>query len=107
MGKLIDLTGTIIGDIKVIGDDIERNNIEYQRFLNREVKNNKRYLKCECLKCGNIFTRSKDNLKQMKLICSAYINNNHKMPQKWIDRGLRYYNPETDSHLPIYVGTKD
>jgi predicted RNA-binding Zn-ribbon protein involved in translation (DUF1610 family) len=27
---------------------------------------------------------------------------NRPMPQKWIDRGLRYYNPETDKDLPIY-----
>ena len=26
---------------------------------------------------------------------------------KWLDRGLRYYNPETDSHLPIYIDTKN
>jgi group I intron endonuclease len=38
---------------------------------------------------------------------SSYLNGHTKMPQKWIDRGLRYYNPETDSHLPIYVDTKD
>lgn len=31
----------------------------------------------------------------------------NKTPQKYIDRGLRYYNPETDKDLPIYIDTKD
>ena len=46
--------------------------------------------------------------------CSSYINknvsdvgnwirNSKPMPQKYIDRGLRYYNPDTDKDLPIYV----
>lgn len=36
-----------------------------------------------------------------------YLNGCRKMPQKWKDRGLRYYNPETDKDLPIYVDTKE
>ena len=31
-----------------------------------------------------------------------YLNGSRPMPQKYIDRGLRYYNPETDKDLPIY-----
>lgn len=36
-----------------------------------------------------------------------YLSGNSKMPQKYIDRGLRYYNPETDKDLPIYQNTID
>lgn len=36
-----------------------------------------------------------------------YLIGTRPMPQKWLDRGLRYYNPETDKDLPIYVDTKD
>lgn len=58
-----------------------------------------------------------DNVVYNKLKECCSINNlpystiskglNSKMPQKYIDRGLHYYNPETDKDLPIYVDMKD
>ena len=36
---------------------------------------------------------------------SSYLTGYYKTPQKYIDRGLRYYNPDTDKDLPIYVDT--
>lgn len=81
---------------------------------------------------GNyIFVKYNENIKDIKLKnkyrlviidnvifysikeCSDYIKKNvsdvgnwirgsKPMPQKYIDRGLRYYNPETDKDLPIY-----
>lgn len=36
-----------------------------------------------------------------------YLNNIRPTPKKYIERGLRYYNPETDKDLPIYVDTKN
>lgn len=74
MGKLIDLTGTIIGDIEILGDDVERNKIEYQRFLNGEIKNKKNYVLCKCLKCEDVFSRTRDNLKQIKTMCPKCSN---------------------------------
>lgn len=38
---------------------------------------------------------------------SSYLIGSKPMPQKWIDRGLRYYNPETDKDLPIYQPNND
>ena len=70
MGKLIDLTGTIIGDIEILGDDVERNKIEYQRFLNGEIKKKHNFVKCKCLRCDSEFSRSRDGLKQNKKVCT-------------------------------------
>ena len=34
---------------------------------------------------------------------SSYLTGRDKMPKLWESRGLRYYNPDTDKDLPIYV----
>ena len=65
----------------------------------------------KCCIDGIIFNSLNELSKYLKM--SQTVISNHlteirrPMPQKWKDRGLRYYNPETDSHLPIYVDTKD
>lgn len=50
--------------------------------------------------CANFYNMNNTTL-------SPYLTGKDKMPQKWIDRGLRYYNPETDKDLPIYQPNND
>ena len=40
-------------------------------------------------------------------LLGRYLSGKYPMPQKWLNRGLRYYNPETDKDLPIYQNTID
>jgi len=47
------------------------------------------------------------NESESRNMIYRYLNGSKTMPQKWLDRGLRYYNPETDKDLPIYVDTKN
>lgn len=54
-----------------------------------------------------IFNSISECCRSIKYNIKPYLYGNSKTPQKYIDRGLRYYNPETDSHLPIYVDTKN
>ena len=61
---------------------------------------------CENVRFITITDCSKKYLKSSSTI-GQYLNNKKPTPQKWLDRGLRYYNPETDKDLPIYVDTKD
>ena len=46
-------------------------------------------------------------LKKSVTTISPYLTGSKPMPQKWKERGLRYYNEETDKDLPIYVDMKD
>lgn len=105
MGKLIDLTGTIIGDIEILGEDIERNEIEYQRFLNGEVKRSKKYLKCKCLKCGEEFSRAKDNIKNNRTtcpMCSLKERGLNHRKDEYDNKLLKYFVP-----MEKYTRTKD
>lgn len=64
---------------------------------------------CENLRFKSITDCSKYyNLNSIGAI-SSYLSGSKPMPQKWKDRGLRYYNPETDKDLPYYKegGNKD
>lgn len=45
--------------------------------------------------------KKKNNNKKCSHL-NEYLNGNRPMPQKWKDRGLRYYNEETDKDLPIW-----
>ena len=46
-------------------------------------------------------------LNLSRSMLGIYLTNKKPMPQKWKSRGLRYYNPEIDKDLPIYVDTKN
>ena len=87
------------GGLRYYGETIEERN-KRVRIGN---KSNKLVI------CDNmIYNKLKECCKVNNLPYSTISKGlNSKMPQKYIDRGLRYYNPETDSHLPIYVDTKD
>lgn len=62
--KFQDLTGQTFGNLLVIGLDEHRNNIELNRKINGEIKQNKTYYLCKC-NCGNpeILSVSSSNLK--------------------------------------------
>lgn len=69
-----DLTGQIFGNLLVIGLDENRNNIELNRKINGEIKQNKTYYLCKC-NCGNpeILSVSSDNLKSKHTTsCGCY-----------------------------------
>lgn len=55
MKKYRDLTGIKFNNIEVIGEDIERNEIQQQRVKNKEIKYFRRFWVCKC-SCGNKFS---------------------------------------------------
>lgn len=57
------------------------------------ICNNMRFI--TILDCSNLYKMSSSTIGQ-------YLSNKKPVPQKWKDRGLRYYNPKTDKGLPIY-----
>ena len=87
---------------------------KFMKLNLRFVGDNKTYKMTEKNKIivadKKIFYIANDCAKYLSLDLSSmrkYLNGKYPMPQKWIDRGLRYYNPETDKDLPIYVDTKN
>lgn len=73
-----------------------------------EGDNNKKYQKNKynCVICENykFYTVKSVSIKykcDASLLCK-YLNNKKPMPKKWKDKGLRYYNEETDKDLPIW-----
>jgi len=74
--------------------------VDYSK-IKGENNPNAKWIVCDglifkmCISCSNYYGVSKSTI-------SNAITGNRKMPQKYIDRGLRYYNPETDKDLPIY-----
>lgn len=55
MKQYKDLTGIKFNNIKVLGEDIERNKLQKERVKNGEIKNFRRAWICRC-KCGNEFS---------------------------------------------------
>lgn len=100
--------------IQSIKRDSLSNNFRYRYFKdNKKCKDINPYI--ESYSKGNVTVADNyifiDTKKCGKYLGTTlvlkYLNGIRPMPQKYIDRGLRYYNPETDSHLQIYVDTKD
>lgn len=80
---------------------------DYDQFIinknKKAKKDNKKFVKVFC--DDKVFKNMSDFCRYEKvsnsMICQ-YLSNKKPMPQKWKDRGLRYYNTETDKDLPIY-----
>lgn len=60
--KRIDLSGRVIGCLKVLGIDDERTALERKRKEAGEIVHGKLYWKCRCQKCGEIRVVTSDNL---------------------------------------------
>lgn len=82
--------------IYYVNDDLE------SKYMNKR----KISTKIKEVVCDNIIYKSVNNFSEINNLIPTtifnYLKNKYPMPQKYIDRGLRYYNPETDKDLPIY-----
>ena len=82
---------------------LENTNNRYGNISPFEYKSN-----CDRIKKVIIDEKVFNSIVELKLYFGTkaeigrYLNGRKPMPQKYLDRGLRYYNPETDKDLPIY-----
>lgn len=72
MPKLIDLTGQKFGELTILGRDLE-----YPK-INNIKKKSETYWKVQC-SCGNIFTKSRNALKNGKGLACSNCNNKNKI----------------------------
>lgn len=71
MGKIKDLTGIVVGKLKVIMLDDERNLKELERYRNGDIKKRRIYWICKC-ECGNIKSICSQSLiKQLTKSCGC------------------------------------
>lgn len=61
--KKIDLTGNVLGTLKVLSEDEERNEAERDRARRGEIVHAKLYWICECSECGSVASYCGDNLR--------------------------------------------
>ena len=100
ISQLIRCCKTKVGKV---GKYQYRYNKEYEdcKRINTTFSNDKKH---KCVVVDNfLFKTIKDCCKYLNItLVGDYLKGTRPMPQRWKNRGLRYYNEETDKDLPIW-----